>query len=165
VVIGYVLLITFGIILSSIVFNYLRTYVPSDITECPDGVSVFLKDYSYDCTLNRLNLTIKNNGKFNFEGYFIHGTNSSKEELATIDISKNFDENRSINGVNLLSTVYFHREINLSFKPNEEEVHVFNLNKTLYSIEIIPVRFQREGSSERFVSCGGARIKEKLTCS
>ncbi len=165
VVIGYVLLITFGIILSVIVFNYLKTYVPSDITACPDGVSIFLKDYNYNCTSKQLNLTLKNNGKFNIEGYFIHGTNSSNETLATINLAKYYGPNPPNLGMNSATAVYFFIPTNKSLTPGYDSFQTFNLDGKVYSIEIIPARFQKEGSTMKFVSCGSAKIREVLTCS
>jgi len=33
-IIGYVLLVTMGIVMSVIVYNYLKTYVPADALDC-----------------------------------------------------------------------------------------------------------------------------------
>ena len=44
-IVGYVLLISFGVVMSVIVYSYLKTYTPKDALTCPDGVSIFLKDY------------------------------------------------------------------------------------------------------------------------
>jgi len=163
VIIGYVLLITFGIIISVIVYNYLKSYVPSEALQCPEGVSIFLKEYS--CTDNQLNITIKNNGKFNLEGYFIHATNSSNDSLATLNLAKYY-ANSSINvGLNTSSAVYFHVPVNDSLAPSEDSFNIFNLPTGIYSIEIIPARFQKDGNTPRFVSCGSAKIREVLTCS
>jgi len=165
VVIGYVLLITFGIILSVIVYNYLKTYVPSETTQCPAGVSIFLKDYNYNCSSKELNLTLKNNGKFNIEGYFIRATNSSSDNLATINLDNYFNFDKSQDGRNATGVVYFHKQVNVSLKSNEDFFQVFDLDKQIYSIELIPIRFQKEGSTQKFVSCGDAKVREVLTCS
>ena len=63
--IGYVLLVAIAIIMSMIVFQFIRTYVPKDIVDCPDGVSVFIQETEYDCDDDTLKVTIKNNGRFN----------------------------------------------------------------------------------------------------
>ncbi|MDP3965948.1 MAG: hypothetical protein Q8Q04_00270 [archaeon] len=165
VVIGYVLLISFGIILSVIVFNYLRTYVPSDAINCPDGVSLLVKDYTYNCTSGELSLEIKNRGRFNVEGYYIHGTESPSVELATADLSKDFNSDLSEDGFSIGNAVYFHKQVNNSFKFDEEVVHVFNLGGQIYSIEITPLRFQTEGGSEKVVSCGNAKLTQEVICS
>lgn len=163
-IVGYVLLITFGIILSVIVFNYLRTYVPTESLECPDGVSVFIKEYTYDCDSGELAINFKNNGKFSVDGYYAHGVDNPAVELATVDLSRNFDITSSDDGINFTGTVYFKRQEGENLKNNEEILHVFSLEKDIYSIEIIPIRFQLQGKVERVVSCGGARLVQELTC-
>lgn len=168
VIIGYVLLITFGIVLAAIVFTYLKTFVPSEATQCPEGTSLFVSDYSYSCSTNQFNLTLKNNGKFNLQGYFIHATKSSNQTLATINLAKYYFNGFPNEGINTTTAVYFHTPVNKSLAPGENSFNVFNLDPTLnslYSIEIIPGRFQTEGSTQRFVSCGGAEIREVVSCS
>ncbi|NCN52089.1 hypothetical protein GW931_03690 [archaeon] len=162
VVIGYVLLITFGIILSVIVYNYLKTYVPSEVTQCPAGVSIFLKDYT--CSNNQLNITLKNNGKFYLDGYFIHATNSSTSSLATVNLAKYFSPN-NYEGRNSSTAVYFYVDSNKNLYPSYNSYAIFDLPNQVYSIEIIPARFQKEGNVQRFVSCGDAKIREVITCS
>jgi len=164
VIIGYVLLITFGIIMGGIVYTYLKTYVPSEIDKCPDGVSIFLKDFT--CVNNQLNLTIKNNGKFNLQGYFIHATNNSNQTIATINLAKYFDASLSENGLSNNALIYFNTNSHENFAPGDIRYNVFNNTPSgIYSIELIPARFQKIGSTERFVSCGSAKISEVLTCS
>ena len=85
--IGYVLLVAIAIIMSMIVFQFIRTYVPKDIVDCPDGVSVFIQEIKYDCDADTLDITIKNNGRFSIAGYFIHATTEEGQELATFDLS------------------------------------------------------------------------------
>ena len=168
VVVGYVILITFGIILSVIVYNYLKTYVPKDLLDCPGGVSLFIKDYECDLNTGQLNLTIKNNGRFNVEGYFIHGAEERSNKLATIDLSKNFSYNVPSGGSSPAgqSAVYFRTPVNNSLKPNEEMLSVFGgLTTGMEIIELIPARFQEENNIKRFVSCGNSKIREIITCS
>ncbi len=68
----------------------MKSYVPKDTIDCPDGVSIFITDSS--CIENitdntyELRLNIKNNGRFDIGGFFIHATNSSNQTLATIDL-------------------------------------------------------------------------------
>ena len=89
IMIGYVLLVAIAIIMSMIVYQFIITYIPREALECPDGVSVFIKETKYDCTLGAetLEVTIKNNGLFSVAGYFIHATTEVGQELATLDLS------------------------------------------------------------------------------
>ena len=160
-IIGYVLLIVFAIVLGVIVYNWMRTYVPQGNLECPDGTSLFVKDYS--CNNLTLNITLKNNGKFNVGGYFIYAATSPGQELATKDISPYVTDNLSRlfpNGIK------FSGELN-SLSPMDEETNEYNLagfDGTVYSVEIVPIRWQKDGRLNRLVSCTAADIKETISC-
>ena len=165
-VIGYVLLIVITIVISTIVFQWMKTYIPTDPLDCPDGVSVFVKDYDYNCTENQLNLKIKNNGRFNIGGYFIHGTNSPEQKLAIIDLTPYADLGTGGDS-ELAGLVIFNTENN-SFNPNNEIKNLFDFSDTsfgqIYSIEIIPIRYQLTNNKNRIVSCSNAKIKQKVFC-
>lgn len=163
IMVGYVLLVTSAIIMGVVVYQWIRTYVPTEALECPDGVSIFLKEYSYDCSLEELSITLKNNGRFNLAGYFIHATNNSNQTLATIDLS-----NYTPLGEGKGGTVLFIGTTN-SFEPSDEPIiHTFDLSDSgigqVYSVEIIPVRFQEEEGKTRFASCGNAKVEEIINC-
>lgn len=160
-VIGYVLLITFGIIMGVIVYNYLKTYVPQDALKCPEGAGIVLQDY--DCSSGQLNITLKNNGRFNLAGFFIHASNNTEQEIATIDLSQNLDTNES--GETYGNSVVVELG-NVNFMtPGEENGYVFdNIPSNIWLIEFTPARFQEENNKVRFVSCGEAKITEKINC-
>jgi len=163
--IGYVLLISVGIVLSIIVYNSLKSYVPKDFLECPEGTSILLKNY--ECVGDSLNLTLKNNGKFNYEGYSIYGANVTGAEIATINLANNFvmglDEQKArkiLDGYVQFSTVN-----NDFMKPQVEAIHVFDLDSTgIIRLEITPVRYQKVENKDTFVSCGNAKIVEEISC-
>ena len=70
IVVGYVLLITIVIAIAGIVYSWLRWYVtPGEDISCPDGVSLVIKEY--ECVGDILNLTIKNKGRFSFDGFVV----------------------------------------------------------------------------------------------
>ena len=87
-VIGYVLLIAVSIAISILVYQFLKTYVPTEALACPDGTSIFIKSYTYDTQNGILKITLQNNGKFGIAGFFIHASTSASQ-LATIDLSNN----------------------------------------------------------------------------
>jgi hypothetical protein len=161
VIVGYVLLVTFAVVLGVIVYQWMKTYVPQEDLNCPDGVSIFIEDYN--CSSNILTLHFKNNGKFNIGGYFIHATDSPDEELATIDLSKDNTDNSSI----LRSGIKFGNiGIDNSLKPNDEETDIYNIASIghIYSIEILPIRWQKEKNINTLVSCKDTKIKETIEC-
>ena len=154
--IGYVLLVSFVIIMGTIVYQVLETYVPKDVVECPEGISVFVKESS--CLDKgggtfKLNLTLKNNGRFDIDGYFIHATKVGGQELATWNISGYFEGESSTKG----GLITFKKEYPL--EPSQEIENIFNLDYRIYSVEILPIRFQ-----PGFVSCWEAKVSETINC-
>jgi len=174
IMIGYILLIALSVVMSLIVYQWIKTYVPKDTAKCADGVSVFIKDAEYTCTeegkSESLKLTLKNNGKFDVAGYFIHVTDKPEQELAIIDISGNITTGGTLSQN---AVVFVDGENGMT--PGEEgnektsEFDFILKNPTtllpkFYKVEIIPVRYQEEEGKLRFVSCSSARVNELLNC-
>jgi len=157
IMIGYVLLITFAIIIAAIVYNWIVTYVPRDSLKCPEGVSVFAEEAL--CLLTNFELTLKNNGRFDIAGYFIHATNKTGQELATIDLSQYL-----IEGANAMSNSIIFIWNENAMKPNDEKKVIFEMPTEINSFEVIPVRFQVENNKKRFVTCSDAKVKEMISC-
>jgi FlaG/FlaF family flagellin (archaellin) len=161
-VIGYVLLIAVSIVISAMVYQFLKTYVPKDSVECAEGVSLFMESVS--CTNGALSITVKNNGKFGIDGYFIHISNTAGQNLATIDISDNvttggYDTGQAISfsppastAINTLSPEELHNTQTTTFAVVR--------SRRIYTIEIIPTRQEIIGNVKRFASCGNAKIEE-----
>ncbi len=162
--IGYILLISGAVIMSVIVYAWLKTYIPRAALECPDTTSLFIKNYT--CVQdNELNLTIRNNGNFNVAGYFIRIANDSGQELATVDLSQKLKND--FGGVTVGNSILFNEsEPGNSLTPNEEVTNTFDITgtDTIYFVELTPIRLQQIESRERTTSCGKAKIKEELTC-
>ena len=71
--VGYVLLVALAISLSIMVYYWLRTYVlPSQPRLCPDGVSLIVDAYS--CQAGSFNLSLRNKGLFNVDGFIVRGS-------------------------------------------------------------------------------------------
>ncbi|MEX2017325.1 MAG: DUF4215 domain-containing protein [Candidatus Pacearchaeota archaeon] len=165
--IGYVLLVTLAIVMSIVAYSFLKTYVPGGATECPDGVSLFVKEAGFNGTYNsthsQLVMILKNNGRFNLLGYYIFATNNSNQPIATIDLSSYWAEGGYRVGTGQGSYISFGQGIGNSFTTNEEAVHVFYVPLgvgELYSLSVTPTRIEEEDNRERFVSCSGARAEQ-----
>lgn len=159
--VGYILLISFALIMAVIIYAYLKTYVPKDIASCPEDTFLFVKDVS--CENGMLNITLKNNGRFNVAGYFIHGTRTIDEDVAVVDLIPMLKKN--VVGQNpYFTSVLFEINNENTLKPNEEILNQYNLSTYIYSIEIIPTRFQGKDSNIDLVACGGSRVKEIVNC-
>lgn len=161
VMIGYILLVVFALIIGAIVFQWLRSYVPTQSFECSDGTSIFITEA--DLTGDVLNLSLSNNGRFGLTGYFIHVSNDSSEEIPTIELGSYLNSSASSgNPVNVSNVVYFSLSINEnSFSPGSTSSHIFDLSGsgigTVYKVSVIPARYENINDGNRFVSCGEAR--------
>lgn len=174
-VMGYLMLISFAIIMSVLVYQGLKTYVPAKALECPEGVSIFVKDVS--CSLNQYNkydlaLTIKNNGRHNIAGYFIHASYNPNQTVATnplIGFLENQDLGIIYQGVGAYSfenAVIFESSTSGNFVNISDTAFARyrNISSQVYSLDILPMRFQKEENKLRTVSCGKAIVREKITC-
>ena len=158
VMVGYMLLVVFLIIISAIVYQWIKTYVPRESLECPDGTSLYLSSASFDPSDLKLTITIKNNGRFNVAGYFLHASNSSEQEIPINDLSSCLNESDGPGFVLGSSVSFFEAGTNL-FSPSDETTHFFDVPDSVgtpYSIKITPTRFQEDNGKTRFVSCGDA---------
>lgn len=161
VMVSYILLVVFLIIISGIVYQWLKTYVPRQALECPDGTSLFIKEAAFDPVNSQLAITLRNNGRFDLAGYFVYATNSSDQELPTIDLSGYLNESEG-SGIILGNSVLFFEGGSNLFSPDSEDTYLFDIPVSVgepSSIRIIPTRFQEVEGKSRFVSCGDARVE------
>ena len=168
--IAYVILVSIALVMAGIIYAWLTTFVPKTPQECPDGSSISVKDIEYDCSLNILNLSLKNNGRFSLGGYFIHASNVSGQELAILDLTQYFSDSEPPGeGLTVNPGIKFHSYGQNTLPPNNYVTHIFNLSSspsgTLYSLEITPFRYETDGSKTKLVSCTNARITNyKIVC-
>ncbi|MCL5018566.1 MAG: hypothetical protein M1416_02240 [Candidatus Pacearchaeota archaeon] len=162
-IIGYILLVAIAIVMSIIVFQWLKTYVPTETLECDDGTSLFISDVFYDCTSNILDISVNNNGKFSINGFYIRVTDDPDAELATIDLSsKIIDGGEEYGSTN---SIEFGTENSLD--PEEYTTSSFDVtdyNDALVKVEIIPTRIQEVDNKKRLVSCSEAKVEKILEC-
>ena len=168
--IGYFLLVSFAIIMSAIIYTWLKTYTPSETLECPGSTSFFITSIACGGNYN-LNLTLRNNGKFDIGGYLIRGAITPGQDLAVLDLSGT-NESAELNtsagdgGLPLNPGVKFLGEDN-PMKPGEERTNEFILSlpaTNIHTVEIIPIRYQEQENKKRLVICGDSKITEKITC-
>ncbi len=162
--IGYVLLVSFILLLAVLVYFLLKTYAnPVEELKCPDETSIVVK--SYQCDSTKLNLTLKNDGNFDLGGYFILATTSPNQEIATLDLSRNITS--SISKLSPRGVKFGEVEgSDNSLNPNKEEKDIYDLTglEPIYSIEITPLRWQEENNQKLLVACTDAKIKKVLNC-
>lgn len=158
IMIGYVLLVTIAIVMGAITYSWLKTYIPSESTECPEGVSLFIKNYS--CSTGEFNLTIKNTGRFNITGYLIRVGNST-DSFATKDLSTQVSSGESSTN----NAVIFNESVNF-LSPGSEKTSIFTITNPFIDyirlIEIVPTRFEEDGNKLKFVVCNNALIRNEI---
>lgn len=171
--IGYVLLVVIAIVMSLVVYQWVKTYIPKGGLECVDGVSVFLKDVTYDCNTGILDITMENKGRFNVAGFFIHATENIDDELATLDLSgeivTDYNEGNWMPYRNAIAFTLGGRLFDTNTltptSPNNEVTLRFDImGLGDKKIEITPVRFEEIDERIRFVTCGNARIEQGVSC-
>lgn len=89
-IVGYVLLISISFALAGMVFAWLIFFVtPGEELVCDEGTSIAIRGYNYSCENNTLNITLKNDGRFNIAGYIVRVNNRSGEtRLGVYTINK-----------------------------------------------------------------------------
>ncbi|MEK6877987.1 MAG: hypothetical protein AABY22_00185, partial [Nanoarchaeota archaeon] len=154
VIIGYVLLIVIAVTMSFIVYNYLKSYVPSDKTECPVDISLVVRSYGNDCTNGKLTLELENKGFFNVSAYSIRGSVNEERDKANINLASNPK----------IDYDFLPKEL----KPQEKTIVLVDysdninlVNSKLEFIEITP--YIREGNKN--IICGNVKIKQDSECS
>jgi len=159
--IGYVLLVSFAIVMGVIVYNWMKTYVPTDTVECPDGVSVFIREIQCDTIVGgldySLSLNLTNNGRFDVDGFYVRVTSTPEQKLATIDISKKIVSGGSAPG-NFV-------QLTQKLSPGDKASFRFSPIKETYSVEVIPMMFREVEGKIRLASCSDAKVKEIVECS
>jgi hypothetical protein len=166
--IEYVMLIVIVISMSSVVYLWLKGYAPTnEDIECEEGVSVYISNAN--CITNNdgdysINLTIKNTGRFSIRGFYVRGTNSSNQTLASIDLSKGAVQGTSKTGNEILFSNSLTAQYTNSFAPENESSFTFIVKENIKKIEITPTRIEKIDGKERLASCQKAIVSEKISC-
>jgi hypothetical protein len=124
--IGYVLLISSVVIMASIVYMWMKTYIPKETVECEDSVSLILAESK--CVDGNLSIRVKNNGLFNVDGFFIRASLKPDQEIATFNLAS-----KEAGGF-----------INLAggLKPGKEEItpRIFSFNESACGVTTCATR-------------------------
>lgn len=162
VIIGYLLLVTFAIMIGVVTYGWLKTYLPSEARECPEGTAISIREancvnYTGNFTLG---VTMKNNGRFKLAGCHIYISNSSEQEVETIDLS----DDLVTGGFRFGSSILFGIGNTNGLGINEEVRSVFQLDDcSAYSVRIIPTRFEEIGGKTKYLTCGDAAVREEVS--
>lgn len=165
IMIGYVLLVVFAIVLGTLVYGWMKTYVPKEDINCPSGSAIFVDDINYDCDTDILVFELKNNGQFDLGGYYIYASDISGGKLENIDISPYYSSGTS---VILNPGIEFDGVKGNSLSYEESVIETYNLTslgRTIYSIRVVPLRWQEdENELDALISCRDVVMRQEFQC-
>ena len=115
--VAYVLLIVITLALSVTVYNWLKVYVSEpEVETCSDDVNIILASYS--CVGDNLNITLKNKGLFEVDGYILRGHNRSDARAG----------------------IYLIEELNVSIPPGGEYFKEYDVGGVVDNITFLEVQ-------------------------
>jgi flagellin-like protein len=166
-VIGYVIMVTIAIVLAGIVYTWLRTYVPKEVVECKDSVSLSVDGYKYEVVAgetNRYDLSVNfsNTGSFDIEGYYIKVAATDSNTMS-LDLSFNLietDKNTREGGfdyVRFLDAIDLGKQNSLS--PGDKRESRFKNIPGISAIEIIPIRYEDVDGKMEMASCANSKFR------
>ena len=171
----YVLLIVFSVVIGLIVYGVLKTYVPKDKIACPDGTSLLIENYNYNCGNQILTLTMSNNGRFNVTGYFVYISdeyrNSTNAAGNITGVPSAYMNLLAIEGIKLGMGSDPGPSLPSTFKPGDSESETYDFSdgiyspNRVYSMTIVPMRWQSEKGKMKVVSCSDQKITKDIECS
>ena len=131
-VVSYVLLIIIAVSLSAIVLTFLKNQISNEKAECPDEVSLIIKEYSCESN-SKINITFQNKGNFNLDGtYITYSATSNGLPKDNLKIS---------GGSNELSSdgfLYFGISLPTRLRPGESFMGEFIYIDSIKKIQLIP---------------------------
>ncbi len=150
VVIGYVLLIALTVVMGSIVYLWLKTYVPTDIEKCPEGVSIMIENIS--CNDDDISIKVKNNGRFSINAFYIKAVTDPNKDVATVSLKRDSGNYGRI-------PIYV---LNRDLKPSEKiRLYLQKPGIGIYKIEVTPIKFKNENSVKKRVVCSNSKAIEE----
>ena len=157
-VIGYVMLIIIALAVGVLIFMWMRGFTPTESDTCRDGVSLSIVNAK--CDENWLNLTSKNNGRFNVSGYFILASTNPNSTIGNVHLAEHWVRSGSYEAHNTSTNALLFVPAN-GLSLSEKRTDVFNLSGigNLSFIHILPVRQEVIGGKTKILVCGKAEIR------
>ncbi|MEK6848739.1 MAG: archaellin/type IV pilin N-terminal domain-containing protein [Nanoarchaeota archaeon] len=150
-IVGYVIIVVIAISISFGVYAFMKSYLPKFTEECPQELTIGVKDYLCDPTADTIELKILNNGNFNADGFLIRGSDKS-EGIAVYPLEEVIS---GIEGIMTFEPV---------LKPGEEKEAVFSYNNVptqkIVQIEIQPFKVVPKERDPQV--CKDAVVKMKI---
>lgn len=148
-IVSYTLLIVVVLTIASLVYYFLKIHVPKEKDECPEELSLIIKDYT--CSLTRISITLQNKGLFSINGSYIRGRCGKDaapiRELYTTPLPNTLlpGEEKIIGGI--------------QYNTNTIGCYT-NLNE----IEVEPFIIKAGKTANEHILCENAVIKQTVVC-
>ncbi|MEM3405765.1 MAG: archaellin/type IV pilin N-terminal domain-containing protein [Candidatus Pacearchaeota archaeon] len=155
-IVAYVLIITIVLSLSVLVYTWMKRQIPTKTEECPETLSLIIKDYSCDSSNKILNLTLKNMGLYDISGAIIKASNSTQLPIMSINLKNSFPQGKIRN----ISSFEYYFQNNLNASDNEEVLAIFdysNLN-LITKINVIPTHTIKNDK----LLCSNQKIEQEI---
>jgi len=107
--VAYVLLVMIALILSIMVYAFLKLYVLKPSAECKEGISIAIDDYICNAESKEINITFKNTGRWDIDGFVIRASNMTEGKAVYPLISP---------GISLGEKVYLNNKLGIGQKLN-----------------------------------------------
>jgi len=147
--VAYVMLIVIAISLSIFVYAWLKIYAPKPQEKCPDETSLIIESYSCLQSVKKLDLGLRNMGRFTIDGAVIRAGNvSGKPAVYMLEEV----------GKEGLGRIYFAKGLNVS-ETRRLNVSYSAIGKTVL-LQVQP--FVTENN--RVIMCESATISQEIKC-
>ncbi len=159
-VVSYVLLIVIAVSLSILVFAWLKVKVPKEKLECPDSVSLILKEYVCNTALDKVEITFQNKGLFKIDGVYIRYSkninNAPSETLVPIGARNPVTQSNAQKGF-----LYFGKINPVKLGINGEYVQEFQYSGSLRKVQFEPFINDEKGNQ---IICEKRVITQEISC-
>jgi len=172
--VGYVLLIGIVMAIAGFMFIFLRSYVPEDDLTCPEGGAISMLSYTCELVspitgIYKLNVSLKNSGRFDLHGYSIYATNTTdpdKPIIATVDLSQYLKETPDATKSGAQS-IFLKPTSPNGLTTSQTTSQLFaNIPYNIFSVDITPIiKVETKDNRLAVVACSDSKIKERITCS
>lgn len=163
-VIGYVMLVIIALAVGALIFTWMRGFAPAESNTCRDGISLAI--VQTECDENWLNLTSKNNGRFNVGGYSIIASVNPDSTIGSVPLAGHWVRSGSHEAFNTSTSALLFVPAN-GLNLSENRTDVFNLSGigNLSFIQILPIRQEVIGGKKEVLVCGKAEIRRhEVSC-
>ena len=146
-IVSYVLLIVIAVSVSTLVFTFLKSYIPKgEKPECPEGISISIKNYT--CQNTQLGLSFYNTGRFTIDAVYVRVAEEGRDVKFWINPESTGDN--------------FYINITPQMSVSKEYSTTRIQEAGNYELELLPAVKNEKGY---LAACNKAIVTQTITCS